>query len=414
LGRIESVSAWLLFAWVAVLLGWEHAAVRVVLRKPLRPRPQGKREASVHRDGPTGAGGGLRSSDGNGARIKVDLSPASVRISVSRIPVLSAITTAVYRPLDRLAKQAVSRTDSWSAVMARPTSSRSRSLIRHRLKEGGLTCDVHLVDSQDRFEAALTQGPFDLIFCDYNLPGYDRIAALTYAQHTRPDIPVLLISGTVGDEEAVRCLQRGATDYLRKDRLQGLVPAVQRAMQEAKARRARRVTEEQLRQSELLNRTLVEHLPHRIFVKDLHFNYLFCNALYARDLGIAASQIVGKEDWAFFPSERAEGFRGSDREVMTHGQIDAREERYTEAGQEHWTQTVRIPYRDAHGAIIGMLGLIEDISDRKRAEQALRRSVTAPSNTSTPPRLKTLGNLETVNEKEMEIGMGIDYPGSGF
>jgi CheY-like chemotaxis protein len=100
-------------------------------------------------------------------------------------------------------------------------------VVRHKLEAGGLSCDVLLVNSQDRFESALTQEPFDLILSDYNLPGYNGISALKYAQRTRPDVPVILISGTVGDEEGVRCLHLGATDYLLKDRLERLAPAVE-------------------------------------------------------------------------------------------------------------------------------------------------------------------------------------------
>src|SRR3984893_16072148 len=213
-------------------------------------------------------------------------------------------------------------------------SPQDADVIRHKLEQGGVSCDVLRVDTKKSFEAALTQEPFDLILCDYNLPDYDGISALTYAQQARPDVPVVLISGTVGDEEAVRCLHLGATDYLLKDRLERLVPAAERAIQEAEARRTRRLTEEKLRQSELLNRSLVEHLPQRIFVKDLKLNYVFCNSTYARDLGIEATQIVGQDDFAFFSGARAEEYRADDRQVMTDGTIKARDERYTLAGEE--------------------------------------------------------------------------------
>ncbi len=251
-------------------------------------------------------------------------------------------------------------------------SPQDAELIRHQMEEGGLSCDILLVDSKDRFEAALTQEPFDLILCDYDLPGYDGISALKYAQQARPDVPVIMISGTVGDEEAVRCLHLGATDYLLKDRLERLASAVERAIQEAETRRARRLTEAKLQQSEQLNRSLVEHLPQRMFVKDLNSTYLFCNSIYAQDLGIGPTQVVGQDDFAFFAKDRAEGYRADDRQVMTDGKIKTRDERYTVAGQEQWIHTVKIPYRDEQGAIIGVLGLLEDISERHQAVEALR------------------------------------------
>jgi len=93
-------------------------------------------------------------------------------------------------------------------------SPRDAEVIRHRLNADGVSCEIILVSTKDGFEAALTREPFDVILSDYNLPGYDGISALKYAQRTRPDVPVILISGTVGDEEGVRCLHLGATDYL--------------------------------------------------------------------------------------------------------------------------------------------------------------------------------------------------------
>ena len=122
-------------------------------------------------------------------------------------------------------------------------SPRDAEVVRHRLDGAGLSCDIVLVDSRDGFEAALTGEPFDLIISDYSLPGYDGITALKQAQSAQPDVPVILVSGTVGEEQAVQCLQVGAIDYLLKVRLERLVPAVQRALQEAETRRQRRQAE---------------------------------------------------------------------------------------------------------------------------------------------------------------------------
>jgi CheY-like chemotaxis protein len=96
---------------------------------------------------------------------------------------------------------------------------------------------------EGQFEAALTREPFDLILSDYNLPGYDGVAVLKHAQLVQPDVPVIIISGTVGEKEGVRCLHLGATDYLLKKSLDRLVPTVQRAIQEAETRRTRKQAE---------------------------------------------------------------------------------------------------------------------------------------------------------------------------
>ena len=112
-------------------------------------------------------------------------------------------------------------------------------MVHRKLDVEGLSCNILVASGKDSFEAALAAEPFDLIICDYNLPGYDGVAALKQAQATQPDVPVILISGTIGEEQAVKCLHIGATDYLLKERLDRLVPAVQRALQEAETQRTR-------------------------------------------------------------------------------------------------------------------------------------------------------------------------------
>ena len=119
-------------------------------------------------------------------------------------------------------------------------SPRDAEMIRQRLEVADIPCDIVVARGKDCFEAALAREPFDLIISDYNLPDYDGLTALKHALVTQPDAPVILISGTVGEEQAVKCLHIGATDYLLKDRLDRLVPAVRRALLDAEIRLTRK------------------------------------------------------------------------------------------------------------------------------------------------------------------------------
>src|SRR3979409_2077062 len=105
---------------------------------------------------------------------------------------------------------------------------RDAEMIHNKLEDQEVSCAIVLVNDKSGFEAALTRESFDLIITDYNLPGYDGISALRWAQTQQPDAPVIIISGVLGEEEAVKCLHTGATDYLLKDHLDRLAPAVQR------------------------------------------------------------------------------------------------------------------------------------------------------------------------------------------
>jgi PAS domain S-box-containing protein len=130
----------------------------------------------------------------------------------------------------------------------------------------------------------------------------------------------------------------------------------------------RRQAEESLRTSERLNRTLVEHLPHRILVKDRNSTILFCNARYAEDVGRRAEDMVGRDALAFRPPGVGERDDAEDREVMTHGTLTDIEAPWLVGGQERWWHTVKVPYRDEHGTVIGIIIVSEDITARRTLE----------------------------------------------
>jgi len=107
-------------------------------------------------------------------------------------------------------------------------------LIENTLIGGGLQLEITRVDTRESFLAGLDRRPLDLILCDYRLPQFHGLTALELAREHRPEVPFIFVSGTLGDDLAAGTLQKGAADYLLKDRLARLVPAVQRALKEAK------------------------------------------------------------------------------------------------------------------------------------------------------------------------------------
>lgn len=120
-------------------------------------------------------------------------------------------------------------------------------LISDQLITDGLKTTITRVVNRRDFETAIGQNEFDLILCDYNLPDYDGITALMYAHTVQPNIPIIIISGSLGEEEAVKCLHMGATDYLLKHRLERLASAIQRALYESEMQVKRREAEDALR-----------------------------------------------------------------------------------------------------------------------------------------------------------------------
>ena len=123
-------------------------------------------------------------------------------------------------------------------------------LIKHTFVTEGLAVDIALVSERADFVAALRQGACDLILSDFKLPSFDGDSALKLARKICPLVPFILVSGTIGEEVAVDMIKRGATDFVLKDRLLRLGPAVRRALKEAEDRAEHRKLESQLLQSQ--------------------------------------------------------------------------------------------------------------------------------------------------------------------
>lgn len=149
-------------------------------------------------------------------------------------------------------------------------------LVRLTLEACGIPCRVIRVATQAEFTAALRQNQLDLVLADFSLPGFDGMAALRLTRQIAAAVPFILVSGTVGEERAVESLKNGATDYVLKERLARLGPAVQRAMQEVEHQVARQqaeaAREETNRKLQVLSRRLVEtqETERRHIARELH------------------------------------------------------------------------------------------------------------------------------------------------
>jgi two-component system cell cycle sensor histidine kinase/response regulator CckA len=127
---------------------------------------------------------------------------------------------------------------------------RDAELARETLQAEGIACDVVRVETSMDFVAALQRGDFDIILADYKLPAFDGFSALAMVKEQCPDVPFIFVTGSMGEETAIDSLKRGATDYVLKDRLSRLVPAVQRALREAEEVAERKRLEAQFLQAQ--------------------------------------------------------------------------------------------------------------------------------------------------------------------
>ncbi len=120
------------------------------------------------------------------------------------------------------------------------------ALVQSTLEADRITCTTTCVQDREQFVAALAQGGIDLILSDFTLPAFDGMSAIATARASSPDLPIILVSGSMGEERAVDSLKSGATDYVLKEHLSRLAPAVRRAMQEVEERAERRRLEAQV------------------------------------------------------------------------------------------------------------------------------------------------------------------------
>lgn len=162
-----------------------------------------------------------------------------------------------------------------------------------------------------------------------------------------------------------------------KDKDGNIIGAIELSIDITKIRKTdkeRKRAEEALRKSESKYRTLLEYLPQKIFHKDRHSVYVSCNENYARDLKIKSEEIKGKTDYEFFPKKLAEKYGADDKKIMASGKMENIEEKYIQDGQEIWVHTAKTPVKDEKGNVTGILGIFWDITQRKQAEEALRKS----------------------------------------
>lgn len=118
------------------------------------------------------------------------------------------------------------------------------------VEQGKFPTAVHYVQTKEEYLAALAARDFDLILSDYRMPAYDGDQALQAAREICPDIPFIMVTGELGEERAIETLRHGATDYVLKDRILRLIPAIKRALVEAERERRSKQADRALRESE--------------------------------------------------------------------------------------------------------------------------------------------------------------------
>jgi len=243
-------------------------------------------------------------------------------------------------------------------------------LILGKLEAGGLVCEITHVDNRQSFEAALVNGQFQIVLCDYNLPDYDGISALKLVREKNSVTPVMLISGSIGEEDAVKCLQHGATDYLLKQRLDRLPTAVKRALTEAEEFRKRQEAEEQIREQA----ALLDQARDAIYVRDMEQRIVYWNKGAERLYGWLAEEAIGKRADELFSTDSTSRHAEARRLILEKGEWMGELCQSTKGGKEIIVESRRTLLHDGKGAPKSVLVINTDVTERKLAAMALAES----------------------------------------
>ncbi|MBF0103204.1 MAG: response regulator, partial [Desulfobacterales bacterium] len=206
---------------------------------------------------------------------------------------------------------------------------------------------------------------------DYSLPSFTGAAALNLAQHLSPEIPFIFVSGTLGEELAVDMLKRGASDYVLKHRLHMLVPAVKRALREAKERRARKKMEEERN----LLMTAIEQTAEHIMIIDKDGSILYVNPSVEQTTGYLRTSIIGKNIKILKNDETSETFYQELWETIKNSKVwQGHLINKKQDGTLYESAATISPVKNADGEVSHFVAIQRDVTQEMKLENQLRRA----------------------------------------
>ena len=251
-------------------------------------------------------------------------------------------------------------------------------LVQARLAEAGLACGITLAQTRDQFETTLQDGGTEIILADYRLPMYDGMSALQLALEMAPDVPFIFVSGTMGEEAAIEALTHGATDYVLKQNLSRLAPAVQRALQEARERRDRRQAERALAESEVKTRTILDSVDEGFIVLDREYSILSANKAFCAMTNQSEEHVLGRPCHEILHRSARpcydSGMECPVRYTLETGKSNFVTRTYKDgAGVQQYIELKSYPIFDTSGAVTSVIEIANNVTETKNLQDQLRK-----------------------------------------
>jgi PAS domain S-box-containing protein len=246
-------------------------------------------------------------------------------------------------------------------------------ILERHIRRSTLEADLRWARNREELDAELADSALDLVISDYKMIGLHFHEILGIIKETLPDVPVILLSGSVGEETAVELLKMGLSDFILKDSLSRLIPSIERSLGERVEIRKRKMAEEKLEQSERLMRSVLAGTNDAVFVKDLQGRYILINSAGARYVNRSEDDIIGRDDTDFFPSDIASRIMARDRWTVENRQTNVAEELIPSGdGSHRFFLVTKGPLIDQSGLVTGVFGVARDITGMKNAEASLK------------------------------------------
>jgi len=272
-------------------------------------------------------------------------------------------------------------------------------LMLYELYTAGLELDWHRVETEADYLHQLTTD-FDVVISDYRLPQFDAMRALEILQERSLDIPLIVVTGSISEEVAVECMKQGAADYLLKDRLVRLGPAVLKAMQRKQLRTEKRQVEVALQASAARFRQLADN------AQDIIYRYQVTPAPGFEYVSLAVTSITGYTPLEHYndPHLWLRLVHAGDRRQLQQWISDGT---YLQPailrwirkdGALIWTEHTTVPVHDEAGSLVAIEGIARDITQRKQAEEQLVHNAFHDTLTGLPNRALFLDRLERAVE----------------
>jgi PAS domain S-box-containing protein len=249
-------------------------------------------------------------------------------------------------------------------------------LVVRELRRAGYAPEWERVESEEGFLDSL-QRDFDIILSDNSMPQFDGMRALELAKQRGLETPFILVSGTIGEETAVAAMKQGATDYLIKDRLTRLGPAVTHALEQSRLRKERERTAAELRSTHEQVRHLLAHSPAVIYslkIEGQRVTPIVVSDNIERLLGVRVEEAT-HEWWleSLHPDDRERVLNKLNESLSADGYSMEYRIRHKD-GSYHWVEDNNRIVRNAFGKATESVGVWTDITERKKAEDAIRES----------------------------------------